>query len=118
MNQDELELARSTMETLQSMAGNGYEILVRGTVIENVLTMVVIAIWMITTVCVIKYTYKKLNVKEKDGDTFIGWIYAMVMFGVLSGILIALTRECVIGIFMPDYVVINKVITAAVTGGT
>jgi hypothetical protein len=118
MNQDELELARSAMETLQCMAGNGYEILVRGTVIENVLSIAVIAIWMITVVCVIKYTYKKFNIEEKDSDAFAGWIVTMVVFGFLFGILIELTRECVIGIFMPDYVVINKVITAAVAGGT
>lgn len=118
MNQDELELARSAMETLQCMAGNGYEILVRGTVIDNILALIATIIWIAIVPYVIVRTYKKFNIGEKEDDQVVAWVITMGVFAFLVFAMIYMTKTYIMGISMPEYVVINKVITAAVAGGT
>lgn len=118
MNTDEIELAKSVIEGLQNTTGHGYEILVGGMVIDNILTLIATIMWVSIVIFAIIYTYRRFNIGEQDDHATTTWCILIIIFATALLVLMDVIKSCVIGIYIPEYTAINHIMKMIIAGGT
>jgi len=88
-------------------------VLVRGTVIDNLLTVIALIGWVGIVAYTAIYTYRRFDIGEKDEDATMAWIFAIVLFAVILAFVINIIQTAVIGATMPEYAVMNKALQLA-----
>lgn len=116
MNTDEMELAKSALGLLQNTTGHGYEILVRGTAIDNAITLIATMVGVAIVIFTIIYTYRRFKIGEQSDEAFVAWLLSMIVFAFALYVLMDTIKSCIIGISMPEYTAINNIVKAMAVG--
>jgi SNF family Na+-dependent transporter len=121
MNQQELELAGKIISEMKNATGYSYDILVRGTALDGIISTIVFVVATIAAALIAVYVFKyteKCNVTARyESDKFppewasvIAFVVCVVIFAIIG----ALIGDSVLHIVAPEYVVVKSIIEAAV----
>ncbi len=125
LSNEELNLLHGLVSGIQNTSTYGYEVAVKGTVIDGIATLVCGLTVIISTI----YIGKKLLKWAKEADdkrpTYDkGFPYAMAAVGIIVTVLVlAISASYVIHdpfmqIFAPEYVVVKQILAAAANVAT
>ena len=114
MTPQELELARSLLATVQNTTVQGWDILVRGTVISNAINIATLTLSLLISVVVSYLGYRTDKGCERGTNAFcvfflVGFICLIVLYLILGGALV--------GVFAPEYTILNRIINTATGSG-
>lgn len=115
MNQEEMRLAVQILAELRNATGKGYDILVQGTVLSNYLDIFGVFLWIVSMIAISMYLYKKMEIKDRDGDTLLGFIVLVCVIGVVLVFAYNAILNGVLGIVAPEYTVLHSLVGSAST---
>jgi hypothetical protein len=125
LSSEELSLLHGLINGIQNTTTYGYEVAVKGTIVDGIATFVTGLITIIATIYVAKKMYTWAEIADKERPTYDkGFPYALAVVGVIAALLVfAIASGSVIydpfmKIFAPEYIVIKQVLAAAASAAT
>lgn len=113
MTPEEMELARSLLASVQNTTVQGWDILVRGTVISNAINLVTITLTLFLSFGVAWHGYRHDDSIDAGTNAFL----TFVLVGFLCLIaLYVLAGDALVGVFAPEYSLLNNLINRAGCG--
>ena len=114
MTPQELELARSLLASVQNTTVQGWDILVRGTVISNAINIATLSLSLLISLVVSYLGYRFDKGCERGTNAFcaffvVGFVCLIVLYLLLGSALV--------GVFAPEYTLLNKIINTATGSG-
>jgi hypothetical protein len=121
MSPEELTILHSIAQTVTNTTSYGYEIAIKGTVIDGIANIVCGLI----LIAVGLYSAKKIVIwakREEDNSDGISYVLAflgiVVIFAITSLILTTWIHDPLMQIFAPEYVVVKEILKAAASVAT
>lgn len=117
----ELKILTDGINSAHNVSSYGYEVAVKGTMIDGISIVIVAMLSLLVTI----YTIKKINqwIKvqhefSKEGAICWGILFSLVVYLLCNGIFYLILHDAFMYIFAPEYVVLTKIMagaTAAIT---
>lgn len=121
LTSEELGIANGIMHSIQNTSTYGYEVAVKGTVVDGIASLICGIIVLAIGIYATKKMYAWAKEKDSESD---GFSYVVAFFGVIATLIVAsLTISCIIHdpfmkIFAPEYTVIKQVLEIAAKTAT
>jgi hypothetical protein len=109
-------LVRGILTSLQTTSVHGFDILVRGTIIEGIINVVVILSSIIVAIIAWKIAYDRTQKAKKSIDSLPPIVESVIwclIFGFLAAFVFSIIGDSVMSIIVPEYVVINNIVEKA-----
>ena len=114
MTPQELELARSLLASVQNTTVQGWDILVRGTVISNAIDIATLTLSLLISVAVSYLNFRRDKGNERGVNAL--RVFALIGFVCLVVLVLGM-GGALVGVFAPEYTLLNRIIDTATSGG-
>jgi len=106
---EEVDMARSMLSSIQNTTVQGFDIFVRGTSISHAIYLFDSMICLLMSFCASQIIWNMYKDDRKDERVIktIGIFLAVLSF---SGLFFWIVGDYLVGMFAPEYIVINKII--------
>ena len=118
LSTEEMNVLHGLINTAGNVSTYSYEVAVKGTVIEGAASLLISIIAIVATVIIAKKMFGWAKEQHDDGA------YAIVGFGIIVTLIVAygisflLLHGPIMSIGAPEYVVIDKILSAAANAAT
>lgn len=114
INVNESMILSDIISQIKQSAEYTYDVLVRGTIVSNTIDFVSLIIWLVVILYVISEAKKRVTNKEMevDDENILVFILIVGIIAMVAFFVITTLGNMVMGIVVPEYVVINNIIAA------
>ena len=104
-NDTEVQLAQTVLQEIKNAAGSGFNYMVQGTVISNVINLICLGITTLAALIVGCIAYTTTESEKLSSAISCGFLTLIVV-----GFLCLIGGSCVLGIVCPEYTLINSIL--------
>ena len=116
LNEAETQILKSIVTSAHNASNYGYEVAVKGTIVDGASTILVSILALLITIYAIKI-YRNWIPKQKELSTEAAYIwgvmYALVIYLASNFIFSMIFHDALMYIFAPEYVVVTKIMAGA-----